>query len=119
MGRRIKVVCTGGGRHGQKDLYELDITAESITQVMARVGASPLTGEVSGFEDGEPVTGNLHHKALLPVPSVKSEPTGPWRRRCPSCKQDWPLTDDTVRRWAAGSVKNTLDVSTRRNVSDP
>lgn len=100
------------------ELYQLDITADAITQVMVRVGASPLRGEISGLEAGETVVGNLHHKAILPVQSAKSDPSAPWRRRCTSCKQDWPLTEKSLREWVAETTTNILDVSTRREVSD-
>jgi hypothetical protein len=112
--RRIKVVCTSRGAHNARVLYQLDVTAEAISEVKFREGNSPVTGIVIGLEDGETVTGEMYHRAILPTPTAKASPNQPWRRRCPTCKEDWPLTDRTVRLWIESSESNTLDVSIDR-----
>lgn len=111
--RRIRVLCTHGGSDQSVTFPDLYIDHEGvITQARARIAASPVTGHVTGFVDGEPVSGELTEKAVVPVASHRDH-AGSWRWKCPRkrCSVDVQLHESALRRWISDTPSASLDLS--------
>ena len=110
---RLRIICSGGGSHGEIVATEIDVVDGAVTEVLVRRGRSPVSGKGSGVVDGVTVPVELGSRAVVSTqPVIGANGTLHWK--CPKCRRDRPVAGDKLTAWAALAISRgrvALDLS--------